>query len=74
MVKPSDYPIAHTVVLGEQKAHLLHEAHGVVATETLCGLSVGKAPLDTKEAKALALCLTCFARDLERASGRALRR
>ena len=74
MVRPTDYPVAHTVVLDERKAHLVHEAHQVMAAETLCGLPVGKAKLDSKEAAALALCLTCFARDLERAPGRALRR
>lgn len=74
MVTRSDYPLAHTVVLSEQKAHLVHETHGVVATTTLCGLTVGQAPLDPAAAARLALCLVCFARDLERAAGRALRR
>ena len=74
MVKATDFPVAHTVRLDELRAHLVPEAHGAVASDTLCGLPVGKATLDTKEAKRLALCLVCFARDLDRAPGRALRR
>jgi hypothetical protein len=74
MVRASDFPVTHTVLLDEQRAHLVHEAYGVIAPGTLCGLPVGKIQLDTEAAKRLALCLVCFARDLERAPGRALRR
>ena len=74
MVRPSDYPVAHTVVLDEQKAHLVHEVYRVMGNETLCGLGVREKRLDTEAAKRLALCLVCFARDLDRAPGRALRR
>jgi hypothetical protein len=74
MVRASDFPVAHTVLLDEQRVHLVHEAYGITAPDTLCGLPVGKAQLDPEAAKRLALCLVCFARDLERAPGRALRR
>lgn len=74
MARPSDFPVAHTVLLDEQRAHLVHEAHGRIAHDTLCGLPVGSARLDSEAAKRLALCLVCFARDLDRAPGRALRR